>query len=128
MPKSPLLTKSAKSSDCPCSIRTEEAYLDWIKQASELEARWNVAFVVTCIVPPLQCAGRAKRPGVPSGAEQGPRPSISAGVPYPLGWKTTALSFKNTAGKIQSGVALRLATALHKTARHVTFSAASSWV
>ncbi|HYN25708.1 MAG TPA: hypothetical protein VES69_11775, partial [Pyrinomonadaceae bacterium] len=25
--------------------------------------------------------------GVPSGAERGPRPSISAGVPYPLGWK-----------------------------------------
>src|SRR5205823_12086786 len=28
------------------------------------------------------------RTGVPSGAERGPRPSISAGVPYPLGWRT----------------------------------------
>jgi len=41
----------------------------------------------------------------------------------------TALWFKTRAGEIQSGVALRLATApLHETARRVTFSAASSWV
>jgi hypothetical protein len=48
---------------------------------------------------------RGERPGVPSGAERGPRPSsgvptraarvgcrISGGVPYPLGWKREARS------------------------------------
>jgi len=50
MPKSPLLNQVREVIRLrPCSIHTEEAYLDWIKQASELEARWNVAFVVTRI-------------------------------------------------------------------------------
>ncbi|MFN2514516.1 MAG: hypothetical protein ABR568_24285, partial [Pyrinomonadaceae bacterium] len=48
----------------------------------------------------LQCAGRAKR--------------------------RRRFGSKHGRG-IQSGVALRLATPLHKTARRVTFSAASSW-
>jgi len=50
MPKSPLLNQVREVVRLrPCSIRTEEAYLDWIKQASELEALRNVAFVVTYI-------------------------------------------------------------------------------
>ncbi len=50
MPKSPLLNQVREVIRLRhYSTRTEEAYVNSIKQASELEARWNAAFVVTCI-------------------------------------------------------------------------------
>ena len=39
------------------------------------------AALKACVV-----VAREDAPGVPGGAERGPRPSSSAGVPYPLGW------------------------------------------